>query len=92
MPALLESVRHPEKDHFTAARAELKEHLLGPSDPPSLARFDAAIDDLCTLADERRVRMESRLAAEIPSPRSAKEDAAEEAAQDPNEADDSVNA
>jgi hypothetical protein len=92
VPALLESVRHPEKDHFTAARAELKEHLLGPSDPPSLARFDAAIDDLCTKADERRVRMESRLAAEIPAPRSAKEDAAEEAAQDPNEADDSVNA
>ena len=55
VPALLESVRHPEKDHFTAARAELKEHLLGPSDPPSLARFDAAIDDLCTRADERRV-------------------------------------
>lgn len=78
----------PEKDQFTAARAALKEHLLGPSDPPSLARFNGAIDDLCTKADERRVRMESRLAAEIPSPRSA----SEEFTQDASEPEDAINA
>ncbi|WP_128376714.1 hypothetical protein [Streptomyces cavernae] len=82
VPALLESVRHPEKDTFTAARAELKEHLLGPSDPPSLARFNAAIDALCRKADERRVRMEDRLADEIPSPRGAVEALESEAPED----------
>ena len=92
VPALLESVRRPEKDQFTAARAALKEHLLGPADPPSMVRFNAAVHDLCAKADDRRERMESRLTAEIPSPRSAKEDAAEETAQDPAEAEDSVNA
>ncbi|MFJ3226452.1 hypothetical protein ACIPJS_24330 [Streptomyces sp. NPDC086783] len=99
VPALLESVRSPEKDLFTAARAELKEHLLGPSDPPSLARFNSAIDDLCTKADERRVRMESRLAAEIPSQRSAAEETAQESDQgleavetEDNGAEDSVTA
>jgi hypothetical protein len=81
VPALLESVRFPEKDLFTAARAELKVHLLGPSDPPSLARFNSAIHALCTQADERRVRMESRLAAEIPSQRSAAEETAQESDQ-----------
>ncbi|MET7853726.1 hypothetical protein [Streptomyces avermitilis] len=96
VPALLESVRRPEKDQFTAARAELKEHLLGPSDPPSLARFNAAIADLCTKADERRVRMESRLALEIPSPRGAAEETAHESTQglqaEDDGAEDSVNA
>lgn len=87
VPELLESVRHPEKDRFTVARAELKEHLLGPSDPPSLARFNAAISALCTAADERRLRMESRLSSEVPSPR---EEAAEETAQDPNEAEETA--
>ncbi|GGX54996.1 hypothetical protein [Streptomyces fructofermentans] len=97
---LLEAVRHPELDGHAAARATLKEHLLGPSDPPSLARFNAAIDDLCTQADERSVRMEARLASEIPSPRAgdaeavaeAAEEAATEDAQEQNGAEDSVNA
>ncbi|MFF6779934.1 hypothetical protein [Streptomyces sp. NPDC012510] len=71
VPALLDAVRNPEKDQFTKARAELKEQLLGPSDPPSLVRFDSAVKALCAKADERRVRMESRLANEIPSPREA---------------------
>ncbi|BBC36398.1 uncharacterized protein SGFS_076920 [Streptomyces graminofaciens] len=82
VPALLEAVRNPEKDHFTQARADLKEHLLGPSDPPSLVRFDAAVRTLCAKADDRRVRMESRLAAEIPSPRGA----ADELTGEPSEA------
>ncbi|GLJ90597.1 hypothetical protein GCM10017589_32020 [Streptomyces poonensis] len=66
VPALLESVRHPEKDRLAAARAELKVHLLGPSDPPSPVRFDNAVRALCAKADERRVRMRSRMASEVP--------------------------
>ncbi len=96
VPALLESVRQPEQDRFTAARTELKEHLLGPSDPPSLSRFNTAVDALCTKADERRVRMDSRLAAEIPAPRSAVHDEApqhlDRRSQESNDAEDAVNA
>ncbi|QHC21101.1 hypothetical protein [Streptomyces sp. GS7] len=67
--SLLDTVRHPERDALAAARAELKEHLLGPSDPPSAVRFEKAVRNLCTKADERRVRMESRLSG-IPVQRS----------------------
>ncbi|MBL1098168.1 hypothetical protein [Streptomyces coffeae] len=74
---LLEAVRNPEKDTLTAARAELKVHLLGPSDPPSLVRFNQASLDLCAKADERRARMATRLSDEIPAQREAR-DAAEE--------------
>ncbi|MDQ0786956.1 hypothetical protein [Streptomyces sp. B3I8] len=78
---LLESVRHPEKDAFTAARAELKVQLLGPSEPPSLVRFNEAVRALCERADERRARMESRgTGSEIPAPRGAAEEAPEEPA------------
>ncbi|MBJ7904065.1 hypothetical protein ACWDO7_23195 [Streptomyces sp. NPDC003656] len=82
VPGLLESVRHPEKDPFAERRAELKEHLLGPSDPPSMERFRAAAEALCAQADERRERMAARLAAPaIPAPRGAgDDDAAREAA------------
>ncbi|MGP3923081.1 hypothetical protein [Streptomyces sp. 8N616] len=90
VPALLESVRHPEKDTLVAARAELKEHLLGPSEPPSLVRFDRAAQALATKADERRARMEARLASEIPGQREA--DGAEEEAELDASAEDSVNA
>ncbi|MFF6995016.1 hypothetical protein ACFY93_08660 [Streptomyces sp. NPDC008313] len=96
VPELLESVRRPENDRFTAARAALKEHLLGPSDPPSLTRFNGAISELCVKADERRVRMESRLAAEIPGQRGAAEETAHESAQglepEENGAEDAVTA
>ncbi|MET7981356.1 hypothetical protein [Streptomyces sp. NPDC005281] len=54
VPALLEAVRHPEKDPYAEARAELKLHLLGPSDPPSVVRFNDAARALCAAADERR--------------------------------------
>ncbi|MEW2131137.1 hypothetical protein [Streptomyces sp. NPDC005435] len=77
VPGLLESVRHPEKDRFAGRRAELKEYLLGPSEPPSLERFRAAAEALCAKADERRERMAARLAAPaIPTPRGAGDDAA----------------
>jgi hypothetical protein len=69
--ALLDAVRNPEKDGFAKARADLKEQLLGPSDPPSLVRFDSAVKALCAKADDRRVRMEARLVNDLPSPREA---------------------
>ena len=81
MPALLTRCATRSATTLAAARAELKEHLLGPSDPPSLARFDAAIADLCAKADERRVRMTARLGAEIPAQRAAAEESAHESEQ-----------
>ncbi|MFI9200392.1 hypothetical protein [Streptomyces sp. NPDC053048] len=68
VPGLLAAVRDPGLDGLAAARAELKVQLLGPSDPPSLVRFNAAALALCAKADERRARMETRT-SEIPSPR-----------------------
>ncbi|WP_326617858.1 hypothetical protein OG863_10685 [Streptomyces decoyicus] len=65
---LLGAVRDPGQDTLAAERAELKEHLLGPSDPPSSVRFNQAALDLAAKADERRVRMENRLPG-IPGPR-----------------------
>ncbi|MEV0257232.1 hypothetical protein AB0H82_23625 [Streptomyces sp. NPDC050732] len=82
--ALLKAVRAPELDPHAEARAELKEHLLGPSDPPSLVRFNAAALALSAKADARRARMTSRIDADIPGQRIA-EEAAEETEQDPNE-------
>ncbi|MET8688126.1 hypothetical protein ABZV77_28350 [Streptomyces sp. NPDC004732] len=82
--ALLKAVRAPELDSHAEARAGLKEHLLGPSDPPSLVRFNAAALALSAQADERRARMASRVDADIPGQRVA-EEAAEEMEQDPTE-------
>ncbi|MFC9536042.1 hypothetical protein [Streptomyces sp. NPDC056975] len=92
--ALLAAVRAPETDSHAEARAELKEHLLGPSDPPSLDRFNDAVRALCDRADERRVRMESRLAAEIPGQRDTDGDADEfaEALDSDSESGDAVTA
>ncbi|MFC9670485.1 MULTISPECIES: hypothetical protein [unclassified Streptomyces] len=94
VPALLKAVRAPETDSHAEARAELKEHLLGPSDPPSLERFNDAVRALCDRADERRVRMESRLAAEIPGQRDTGADADEfaEALDSDSESGDTVTA
>ncbi|MEV7191122.1 hypothetical protein AB0N81_04830 [Streptomyces sp. NPDC093510] len=86
--ALLKAVRAPELDTHAEARAELKEHLLGPSDPPSLVRFNAAALALSAKADARRARMTSRIDADIPGQRIA-EEAAEEMEQDPNESNES---
>ena len=69
VPALLDAVRHPEHDTLATERAALKTHLLGPSDPPSPVRFNQAALDLAAQADERRTRMETRLAG-IPGQRS----------------------
>ncbi|MCX2969900.1 hypothetical protein OSB71_13540 [Streptomyces sp. JHD 1] len=57
VPELLAAVRDPRRDTLAGARAELKTHLLGPADPPSLARFNAAAQALCARADARRARL-----------------------------------
>ncbi|MCB5906750.1 hypothetical protein [Streptomyces pinistramenti] len=82
---LLDTVRNPGKDTLAGERAALKEHLLGPSDPPSPVRFNQAALDLCAKAEARRVRMEHRLAG-IPVQRSQEE--AEAADREPNGAPD----
>ncbi|MCX4645486.1 MULTISPECIES: hypothetical protein [unclassified Streptomyces] len=92
VPALLAAVRTPETDSHAEARAELKEHLLGPSDPPSLDRFNDAVRALCDRADERRVRMASRLAAEIPGQRDTDGDEFAEALDSDSESGDTVTA
>jgi hypothetical protein len=71
VPALLESVRHPEKDTCAEARSELKLHLLGPSDPPSVARFNEAARALGTAADENRAGTAVRTLTAIPNQRDA---------------------
>ncbi|MFI8834169.1 hypothetical protein ACIGPN_24490 [Streptomyces afghaniensis] len=67
VPSLLETVRHPEKDVLAEARAELKLRLLGPADPPSQERFNAAVQALCAQARDHRARVAERLAAEQPA-------------------------
>ncbi|GAA0486563.1 hypothetical protein ABZ951_21100 [Streptomyces sp. NPDC046215] len=76
VPALLAAVRSPGEDALAAARAELKVQLLGPSDPPSLVRFNQAALALAAEADARRARMEARAASDIPGQREADETAA----------------
>ncbi|MGY0486586.1 hypothetical protein [Streptomyces sp. WG-D5] len=73
---LLAAVRGETEDVHAEARAALKEHLLGPSDPPSIDRFNGAVRALCAKADERRARMAARGEDEIPPTR---EDSVEEA-------------
>ncbi|MFE9770816.1 hypothetical protein ACFYOV_03870 [Streptomyces sp. NPDC005931] len=72
VPALLESVRRPEKDAWAKARAELKLRLLGPAEPSAQARFDAAVRALCAAAAEHRTRVAGRRAAELPGQRTGR--------------------
>ncbi|MFK4100105.1 hypothetical protein ACI2L1_08485 [Streptomyces sp. NPDC019531] len=53
--ALLDAVRHPERDELVGARAELKRRCLGPDEPSSQERFDMAVRALCAVARRRRV-------------------------------------
>ncbi|MFE2282489.1 hypothetical protein ACFXAE_35720 [Streptomyces sp. NPDC059454] len=69
VPALLDAVRHPGKDEFVDARAELKRRLLGPAVPTSQQRFAAAVEALCAVAREHRARAARRLTAEVPGQR-----------------------
>ncbi|MGI5425769.1 hypothetical protein [Streptomyces sp. CA-179760] len=68
VPALLEAVRHPEKDELAEARAALKLRLLGPAEPSSQERFNTAVRELCRSAGEHRARVAERLSA-LPSQR-----------------------
>jgi hypothetical protein len=56
VPALLAAVVDPGLDTLAGERAELKEYLLGPAEPPSLARFQKAARALCAASDTRRAR------------------------------------
>ncbi|MFD8521116.1 hypothetical protein ACFV2D_14015 [Streptomyces capillispiralis] len=69
VPALLESVRHPEKDELAEARAELKLRLLGPAEPSSQERFAAAVRALCAAARDHRARAARRATADLPGQR-----------------------
>ena len=60
VPELLETVRHPERDLLAEARRALKVHLLGPAEPPSLARFNAACLELAAQAEARNARQEAQ--------------------------------
>jgi hypothetical protein len=68
VPALLQSVRRPERDELAGERAALARRLLGPAEPPSQERFAGAVRDLCAAAGRHRARMAERLAAEFPVP------------------------
>ncbi|MFC0493613.1 hypothetical protein ACFFKE_01235 [Streptomyces mutabilis] len=68
VPALLDAVRHPERDGRAAERAALARRLLGPAEPPSQERFARAVRALCATAGEHRARMAGRLATELPLP------------------------
>ncbi|MGI5352748.1 hypothetical protein ACQEU8_31885 [Streptomyces sp. CA-250714] len=57
IPGLLHSVRHPEEDTLAPARAALKVRLLGPAEPPSLVRFNRAVQALAQAAEAREQRM-----------------------------------
>ncbi|WP_241911307.1 hypothetical protein [Streptomyces sp. DH-12] len=71
VPALLEAVRHPEKDGLAQARADLRLELLGPAEPSSQERFAGAVRALCAAAGTHRARMTGRTAAGVPGPRQA---------------------
>ncbi|WP_086695546.1 hypothetical protein [Streptomyces recifensis] len=68
---LLDAVRDPRQDRHAADRAKLKEHLLGPVEPPSPDRFAAAVRELCAKSDDRRARADARPSPAIPAPRTA---------------------
>lgn len=85
IPELLAAVRDPSRDTLADKRADLKVHLLGPTDPPSLVRFNEAALALCADADARNARAAARSGAateELPGQRE-QQDAAEEIEQDP---------
>jgi hypothetical protein len=50
---LLDAVLDPAVDTLAPAREELKQYLLGPDEPPALARFNAAIAALAAKAEAR---------------------------------------
>ncbi|MER6106571.1 hypothetical protein [Streptomyces hirsutus] len=74
VPALLETVRHPEKDGLADARAELKLRLLGPDEPTSRERCDTALRALSTAALNHRACGEEQAEARHPRSQRLAED------------------
>ncbi|MFI6348994.1 hypothetical protein [Streptomyces sp. NPDC050560] len=79
VPALLDTVRRPERDRLAPERRALKLRLLGPSEPPSAVRFTDAARALCRASDEHRERMADQGARGVPTPRGGAASAAGQA-------------
>ncbi|MFC9507042.1 hypothetical protein [Streptomyces sp. NPDC057002] len=62
---LLGAVRDRAADPLAEDRKELKQYLLGPDEPTSLAQFNTAVADLALKAETRNVGQESRVAAAL---------------------------
>ncbi|MDN3022941.1 hypothetical protein [Streptomyces sp. S.PB5] len=60
---LLDAVRDPAGDPLAEDRKELKQYLLGPDEPTSIAQFNTAVANLSLKAEARNVGQESRAAA-----------------------------
>lgn len=64
---LLNAVRDPKADPLAGARRELKSYLLGPDEPTSLERFNAAVLALSAKAEARNAGVAQRI-GEQPAP------------------------
>ncbi|MFF7307478.1 hypothetical protein [Streptomyces sp. NPDC008137] len=62
---LLGAVRDRAADPLAEDRKELKQYLLGPDEPTSLAQFNTAVANLALKAETRNVGQESRVAAAL---------------------------
>ncbi|MFI1567870.1 hypothetical protein ACH4ZX_33430 [Streptomyces sp. NPDC020490] len=60
---LLGAVRDPAADPLAEDRKELKQYLLGPDEPASIAQFNTAVADLALKAETRNLGQETRAAA-----------------------------
>ncbi|MEW2116090.1 hypothetical protein AB0945_13000 [Streptomyces sp. NPDC005474] len=60
---LLAAVRDPAADPLAAERAELKQYLLGPDEPPSIEQFNTATADLAVKAEARNAGQKRQAAA-----------------------------
>ncbi|MEV6395954.1 hypothetical protein AB0M39_14425 [Streptomyces sp. NPDC051907] len=65
---LLAAVADPAADTRAEARHALKEYLLGPDEPTSMAQFNAAVQALALKSEARNVGVEKRLAEPEQSP------------------------
>jgi hypothetical protein len=55
LDTLLDAVADPSRDPLAAARDDLRTYLLGPDEPPSLTRFDRAVQTLGEKAEIRNL-------------------------------------
>ncbi|MGW4239076.1 hypothetical protein ACWEJP_20000 [Streptomyces sp. NPDC004749] len=65
---LLAAVADPAADRLAGARAELKRYLLGPDEPTSMERFNAATRALAAKAEARNLGVEQRLVEPLEAP------------------------